>query len=73
MPQGRGCLKGGFCVWVMSFSSMVASLWVREFQRAVVAWGLLIIVPYLINEQQMLGAALRGIQSRQAPNGWKSA
>lgn len=30
------------------------------------AWGLLTIVPYLINEQPPLGAALGGMQSRQA-------
>lgn len=35
--------------------------------------GLLTTVPYLIDEQQILGTVLRGIQSKHALNEWKSA
>ena len=35
--------------------------------------GLLTTVPYLIDEQQILGTVLRGIQSKHALNEWKSS
>lgn len=65
-PRGEGKQRGDLCVQVMSLSSKIGSLWVRDLQRT--AWRLLQPQVFSYRKLAYVGCSLWDKQSRLSLN-----